>query len=220
MNKEYFIDTEKITITDKNYIPNEFPNTWFVQEPIDVEHKHWKLLAYLKRLDDNVKKGFLFQEYETLEKRFKDLESFISTCEIVNKDKESEKLFEYIYDLPSIPLDEIDVIAERSVKRLQKKYYELKNIITFFDGHINVIRKQIVDRRKNLQLYIELCNCGIIEHYTLSKSGVVDYLGSFYSPTPYVEDDSNNVIEVKSSIALNSKGVIIPYVVKFNLSKN
>lgn len=220
MNTEYFIETEKIVISDKNYVPNEFPNTWFVQEPIDVEHKHWKLLAYLKRVDENVNKGFLFQEFETLEKRFKDLESYISTCEIVNKDKESEELFEYIYEMPHIPLGEIETIAERSLARLKKKYMELKSVITFLKDHIAIIRRETRDRRKNLHLYIEMCNCGIIEHYTLSKSGKVEYLGAFHSDIPYVEDDENNLVEVKTDIALNAKGIIIPYLVKFHLSKS
>jgi len=199
MQVEYFIDTEKITITDNNYEPNVFPNTWFVQEPIDIEHKHWKLLAYLKRIDTNVKKGFLFQEYETLEKRYKDLESFISTYEIVNKDKESEKLFDYIYELHG------------------KTPLELKTAITFLKESIRIVRKEIRDKRKNLHIYIEMCNCSIIEHYVVTKKGKVQYNGSFHSELKYVDDDENNVVEIKTDMALNSKGMIIPYVLKVML---
>lgn len=219
MQVEYFIDTEKITITDNNYEPNVFPNTWFVQEPIDIEHKHWKLLAYLKRIDSNVKKGFLFQEYETLEKRYKDLESFISTYEIVNKDKESEKLFDYIYELhgKTPKLKELDTIVERSIKRLREKYLELKTAITFLKDSIRIVRKEIRDKRKNLHIYIEMCNCSIIEHYVVTKKGKVQYNGSFHSELKYVDDDENNVIEIKTDMALNSKGMIIPYVLKVML---
>tara|TARA_Y100000389_G_scaffold32999_1_gene28074 strand:- start:3180 stop:3842 length:663 start_codon:yes stop_codon:yes gene_type:complete len=219
MASEYFIDTEKITIKDKNYEPNIFPNTWFVQEPIDIEHKHWKLLAYLKRIDTNVKKGFLFQEYETLEKRYKDLESFISTYEIVNKDKESEKLFDYIYELHGtiLKLKDLDIIVERSAKRLREKYVELKTAITFLKDNIKIVRKEIRDKRKNLHIYIEMCNCSIIEHYVVSKKGKVHYEGSFHSELKYVDDEINNVIEVKTDMALNSKGITIPYVLKVML---
>jgi len=222
MNTEYFIDTEKVSFTDKNYIVNEFPNTWFVQKPIDIEHKHWKLLAYLQRVDDNIKKGYLFKEFETLEKRYKDLESFVSTYEIVNKDKESEELFNYIYELPSAELEfkEIDEIAKRSVKKLKQKFLELSLAITFLKNNISIVRKEIRDRRKNIHIYIEMCNCDIIEHYTVSKKGKIDFLGSFRSTTKFVEDEENNLLEVKTSIALNSKGVIIPYLLKINLSKN
>lgn len=219
MTSEYFIDTEKIAIKDNNYEPNVFPNTWFVQEPIDIEHKHWKLLAYLKRIDTNVKKGFLFQEYETLEKRYKDLESFISTYEIVNKDKESEKLFDYIYELHGTTpkLKELDTIVERSIKRLREKYLELKTAITFLKDSIRIVRKEIRDKRKNLHIYIEMCNCSIIEHYIVTKKGKVQYNGSFHSELKYVDDDENNVIEIKTDMALNSKGMIIPYVLKVML---
>ena len=65
-----------------------------------------------------------------------------------------------------------------------------------------------------------MCNCSIIEHYTISKKGFVEYKGSFHSDLGYVEDEFNNFIEVKTSIALSAKGVIIPYLVKFNLLKN
>lgn len=219
MASKYFIDTQKITINDKNYVPNVFPNTWFVQEPIDIEHKHWKLLAYLKRIDNNVNRGFLFQEYETLEKRYKDLESFISTYEIVNKDNQSEKLFDYIYELEGATpkLKELDVIVERSVEKLRTKYFELQVAITFLKDNIKIVRKDIKDRRKNLHMYIEMCNCSIIEHYIISKKGIVEYQGSFHSELKYVEDEINNVIEVKTDMALNSKGIIIPYVLKLML---
>lgn len=219
MTSEYFIDTKKITIKDNNYVPNVFPNTWFVQEPIDIEHKHWKLLAYLKRIDTNVKKGFLFQEYETLEKRYKDLESFISTYEIVNKDKESEKLFDYIYELrgTTLKLKDLDIIVERSVKKLRTKYFELQTAITFLKDSIKIVRKEIRDGRKNLHIYIEMCNCSIIEHYVVSKKGKVQYNGSFHSELKYVDDDINNVIEIKTDMALNSKGITIPYALKLML---
>lgn len=221
MSAEYFIDSQKITIDDVQYQENVFPNTWFVQEPIDVEHKHWKLLAYLQRVDINVNKGFLFQEYETLEKRYKDLESFVSTYEIVNKDKESEELFNYIYELPGTDyqLKEIDVIADRSIKRLKKKYLELTMAITFLKDNIHIVRKEIKDKRKNLHVYIEMCNCGVIEHYTVSKKGDIKYLGSFHHTETFVDDDINNVVEIKTTIALNSKGVTLPYLIKILLSK-
>jgi len=222
MNTEYFIGTDKIIIEDKNYVPNEFPNTWFVEEPIDVEHKHWKLMAYLQRVEQNIDKGFLFQEFETLEKRYRDLESFIASYEIINKDKKSEKLFNYIYELPgtSLELAEIDEIATRSVLQLKKKYLEIKSTITFLKNNISVVRKRILDKRKKLHVYIEMCNCSIIEHYTISKNGKVKYNGSFYSETPFVYDEENNVIEIKTSIALNPLGIILPYLIKFNLVKN
>ena len=222
MSTEYFIDSEKITFIDKNYNSNILENTWFVQKPIDDEHKHWKLLAYLQRADENIKNGFLFPEYLTIEKRYKDLESFISTFEIVNKDKESEKLFNYIYELPGTAkeLKEIDSIVNRSIKTLKRKYLELTATITFLGDHINIVRQDILDGRKNVHVYVEMCNCEIIEHYTISKKGIIDYKGSFHSDVEFVDDTENNVIEIKTDIALHSKGVILPYLIKINLSRS
>ncbi len=161
----------------------------------------------------------MFQEFETLEKRYKDLESFVATYEIVNKDKESEELFNYIYELPSssVELKELDAIAQRSVSTLKQKYTELKMAITFLKDNISIVRREIRDGRKSLHIYIEMCNCSIIEHYTVTKKGQVTYNGSFHSDVPYVDDEENNLIEVKTGVALNSKGVIIPYLLKFML---
>jgi len=222
MSTEYFIEYEKVTIEDKNYKPNDFPNSWFVQQPIDEEHKHWKLLAFLQRVDENVKNGYLFQEYDTVEKRYKDLESFVSTYEIVNKNKESEKLFNYIYELPSSAkeLKVVDMVVKNSLKQLKQKFMELALAITYLKDNILIVRKEIRDGRKNLHVYIEMCNCSIIEHYTISKKGNIDYLGSFPLKTPFVSDLENNFIEVKTNISLNSKGVILPYLIRFNLSKS
>lgn len=219
MTKEYFINTNKITFKDKKYIPNFLPNTWFVQEPIDLEHKHWKLLAYLKRLDENIKKGFLYPEYELLKKRYKDLESYLSTCEIVNKDKESEKLFSYIYDMKNVNIEEIEEIVENSLSALQVKYFQLKTVIKFLNQEIKITNKQLRDGRKKLNIYIEMCNCSIVEHYTISKSGHIDYIGSFH--IDFFEDNlQDNIIEVKTTTALNSKGIIIPHIIKTNLLMN
>lgn len=222
MATEYFIETENNNFKDKNYKPNIFPNTWFVQTPIDEEHKYWKLMAYLQRIDNNVNKGYLFQEYYTLEKRYKDLHSFIATYDIVHKDKDSEKLFNYIYDLPdsSLELNEIDKIVSRSINILKKKYLELTMAICFLKDDITIVRKDIRDNRKKINVYIEMCNCGIIEHYTLTKKGVVELVGSFESETKFIEDNINNIIEIKTNRAFNVYGIIIPYLMKFSLSKN
>jgi hypothetical protein len=221
METEYFIETKINKPVDDTYTPNEFPNTWFVENPIDEEHKYYKLMAFLQRIDNNVNNGFIFHEYETLEKRYKDLESFIDTSEIINKDKESEELFNYIYELPSssIELSIIDSIVTKSIDEMKKKYLELKLTIKYINDNISIVRKEIRDGRKNIHVYIEMCNCGIIEHYTISKKGKVDYLGSFHSTAPLVDDNENNLVEVKTGVSLNSIGIIIPYLKKFSLSR-
>ncbi len=222
MNQEYFIETEKLLFNDKNYTPNELSNTWFVQDHIDEEYQFYKLMAYLQRVDNNVDAGFLFQEYKTLKKRYQDLESFQKTYDIVNKDEESKKMVEYIYELPSKSQEncQLDLVVNRSIKLLRNKMWELKTAIVYLKEHIEVINYQIRDRRKKLHIYIEMCNCNMFEHYTLSKNGVLDYIGSFRNEKVFVDDKENNIIEVKTNVALNSKGVIIPYIIETTLSRN
>tara|TARA_R110000772_G_scaffold40358_10_gene94522 strand:- start:1842 stop:2513 length:672 start_codon:yes stop_codon:yes gene_type:complete len=222
MTTEYFIDAEKISFKSEKYIPNVFPNTWFINPPIDAEHKHWKLLAYLQRIDENISKGYLFQEFYTLNMRYKDLDSFITTFEIVNKDTASEKLFNYIYELPDagIEMKEVNTIVGNSIKLLKKKYLELTMAISFLKDHIVIENKQIVDGRKNLNIYIEMCSCNIIEHYTMSKKGIVDYKGAFNLDTPLVDIClDENFIDVKTDVALSANGVILPHLLKFSLSR-
>lgn len=218
----YFIDYKKLSIIDEKYNSNVLDNTWFVQNPIDLEHKYYTLMAYLQKVDKNVSNGFLFKEFDTLEKRYKDLESFINTYEIVNKDSESEDLFNYVYGLSSTPdeLNEVDEIALNSIDILKEKYTELLLAITFLKDNISITYSEITDRRKPLHLYIEMCNCSILEHYTISKSGKVDYKGSFYSETGLIPESNDNVLEIKTRVSLHSKGTIIPYIVKTILSKN
>ena len=222
MSTEYFIETKKITFKDKNYKENNLSNVWFAEKRIDEEYQYYKLLAYLQRIDENINNGFLFQEFFTLEKRYKDLESFVINHDIIHKDKESEHLFNFIYELPDYEwkLKEIDAIVDNSYSLLKTKYIELKLAITYLKDYIKVSDKKIIDKRKNLHVYIEMCNCNIIEHYTVSKKGNIVYNGSFYLDTPTVEDNENNYYFIKTDIAMNNKGITIPYLLKIILSKN
>ena len=217
MNK-YFKSNEK-----NNFIPNELSNTWFLQDPIDEEHKYYILMNYLQKLDINVKNGHIFKEYIQLEQRYEDLVEYVINFNILNRSVESDGLFKNIYTSKNKIdyLRELDNIVLDSIIHIEEKYNELKSVLSYLKDNIIIDRKQIKDKRKKLNLYIEKCNSNILEHYEISKNGCSLYKGSI-SNTKSVsnEIELSNYIKVNSKIALDSDKLIVPFITNFTLSMN
>ena len=70
-------------IIEVEYNENYLPATWFVEGPIDFEHKVYVLMHFLKKCEENINNGFWFPDFELLAERFRDVESFIESSEIV-----------------------------------------------------------------------------------------------------------------------------------------
>lgn len=205
----------KFISTDANYIPNELSNTWFIESPIDYEYKYYKLMAYLQRLETNIENGYLFEEFTQLEKRYKDLESFNNSFEIVDKSKNSEKLFNYIYNLPpdSKYVNEVKSIVKMALEKIIIVYVDVVNKITNLYNKTKIIRSSIVDKRKKINVYVEKCNCGIFEMFELSKSGKIEHKGHIENDPTF--NSNENIIVIKSeNAAFNCIGEIIPFQLK------
>lgn len=217
--KKYFIPEKlvkgKLVSTDENYIPNELSNTWFLESPIDYEYKYYKFMAYLQRLEQNIKNGYMFEEFVQLEKRYKDLESFHSSFQIVDKSKNSEKLLNYIYNLPddSLFVEDIKKITKMALDKMLLVYIDILDKITNIYKNTKIIRNSIIDRRKNINIYIEKCNCGIFEIFQLSKSGKIKYIGHTEN-NPNNNSNENLIIIESENAALNCIGEIIPFQLK------
>ena len=69
-------------IVEIGYIKNELSPSWFIEKPIDFEYKVYQLMAFLKNCGDNVHNGYWFPDFEIIEKRYKDIESFKESSEI------------------------------------------------------------------------------------------------------------------------------------------
>lgn len=209
----YFTYKKNKSYTDEKYVENELPNTWFIETPIDLEYRYYKLKAYIQRLKKNCSDGYIFNEFITLEARYKDLESFLNTSEIVHEDKESKKLFKYIYNLPetSTHFQEIINISKMGMKELKDVYLDVISEITNVYNHTKILRVDISDKRKNINVYVEKCNCGIWEHYIITKSGTVKEC-EITEKDPLFNKE--NIIVIKTSKAMNTIGSIIPFTLK------
>ena len=88
------------TTKELGYIENGLSSSWFVENPIDFEHKLYVLMSFIKNAETNINNGYWFPEFTIIEERYKDLCSFIENSKI-SMNKSNKPLFDYIYDLPN-----------------------------------------------------------------------------------------------------------------------
>lgn len=99
--------------------------TWFVQTPLDFEHKKWILLAYLqdiqKKFESQIISPYLMDLYSHLSnlEKWKSVRELILKKEVKGLDWERLTL---IYDLPecSPEMEELDRIVDWAYPRLQQ----------------------------------------------------------------------------------------------------
>lgn len=197
-------------IIEMDYVKNDLESSWFIQKPIDFEHKVYHLMAFLKKAEENIYNGYWFPEYEIIEKRYKDIESFIESSQIVYVNKADREIFEYIYDLPkgSGELTEIQKIAEFGYKVLGNIYYELKAHMEYIIANLKVFNK-ITDRRKSPTYFIECCESGIIEKYRVGRTSI-EHLGTFHCNNLGWLNDESNYVQVISNICIDTERCLIP----------
>lgn len=214
-NKEYkIVDFNNLGIDDK-YINKILNPVWFLQNPIDAEHKYYILLDYIQNLETNIEKGYLYKEYTKLTDLYKDLQCFKTSFDIINKNKESEQLINYIYNLPpsSKELKEIVKIVDNSIEIIADVYKSiLERITQFYDTSV-VTDTLVKDARKPIFLYIQKCKSGFYEIYELKKSGKV--IEHEYIKVTDLENSiiGRNYITINTENAYNSLGTIVPFAI-------
>ena len=196
-------------IIEVDYIKNDLSPSWFIQGSIDFESKVYTLMAFLKKAENNVFYGHWFPDFETIENRYKDLESFIESSEIVYSRKSDKKLFEYIYDLPqdSAKIAEINRIALFAHKVLGDIYHELKAHLEYVIANIKVFNK-VKDRRIKPTYFIEQCDSHVIESYTVGKKVVNN--GAVYADNYNFLHNETNYVQIISDISISSERCLIP----------
>ena len=200
---KYFTE-EKIKWVDEKYKGNSLENTWFFETPIDFEHKRYKLLAYLNRMEQNIKDGYLIEEFLLFQKRYKDIECFMTTMTIVNSDERSKEMISYIYKVDDF--NELDNILVFSYDIMKKTYLKLLMEMKFIKDCCQIIETNIVDKRKKINIYIEKNNCSYYEHYIMGKSSIDREI----TKSSFKLDSKENFIFIKSTMAGNTIGSIIP----------
>ena len=146
---------------------------WFLEDPLDQEHKYYILMAFLKKVEDSTKKrGFekLFKEGLTI---MKDLDYFVAHTEFtqrtMGKMTNSEK--DTMYNLLDKNLDEMDEIfniIESSIKTINKfldknadfhqRYNSLVEVEQYCPNKYNVWNSGFIVIRKKEEPLLRIYN--------------------------------------------------------------
>jgi hypothetical protein len=100
-------------------------STWFVDSPLDFEHKKWTLLAYIQNIHKNFGEKIIFPYLDDVRFHLSNLEKWQATRELIIK-KELKGIdwenLTLIYDIPecSPEMNELQKIIDWSYPRLQK----------------------------------------------------------------------------------------------------
>jgi hypothetical protein len=119
---------------------------WFLEDPIDLEHKYYVLMAYLMKIKENFNKPGFERYFKNLLSIKKDLESFIKNTEFSQKTlaKMTDEDKDHFYNMLDKNLDsigEIEDIAKNSVITIEdfleknKEFYEKYNSLVEVESY-------------------------------------------------------------------------------------
>ena len=193
-----------------NIIKTNLSSTWFARGVIDFERKIYELLSYLRDVKQNIDNGFYFPDYYDLEKRYKDLESYMESSEIVYANKEDEELLKYIYDLPenSDEINEINQIVYIAHTLIGNLYYEVRNRIQFIVANMQVFNK-ISNRRYTPTYFVEKNDSYVVEKYKVGRKKT-EPLGSIHIDSYNFLHDEVNYVHVLSDLVVDTESTLIP----------
>lgn len=119
---------------------------WFLEDPIDLEHKYYMLMAYLVKTKDNFNKPGFERYFRNILSVRRDLESFVKKTGFSQKTlaKMTEDERDNFYNLLDKNLDligEIEEIAKNSLSTIDKfleentEFYEKYNSLVSIESH-------------------------------------------------------------------------------------
>ncbi len=125
---------------------------WFLESPVDTEHKFYVLMGFLSKIKKNFDKPGFEKEFKELLLLKKDLENFDVNTEFSQKtmakmpDKERD-LFYTILDNNLDKIEEIDSIVKNSIKTIETFLEENQSI---YDKYNSLVQIQTHCTRYNL----------------------------------------------------------------------
>jgi hypothetical protein len=168
---------------------------WFLESPIDTEHKYYVLMAYLMKVKENFNNVDFVKYFKNLIVIKKDLESFDKNTELSQKtlskmtDSERslmytllEKNIDSIGEIENIVRNSIDVIQEflDSNKILYEKYNSLAKIESYcskynlWDQGFLVVRKKNEEFMRIFSWFFSIVNVGGKENVALLMTELLD----------------------------------------------
>jgi hypothetical protein len=137
---------------------------WFIKPPLDIEHKEYVLLDYLKSLGDSIRPENCYSTLKTLSKIVKDLNHFKLRNEIPkdrceNLSKEETKIlnkFNYL-EISDDERNNLDIIIENSLETLYQYSNLCLEVLKMEENKIKIFK---IEPKKNLGT--ERTNSGIL----------------------------------------------------------
>jgi hypothetical protein len=170
---------------------------WFLESPIDTEHKYYMLMAFLVNLKKSFKNKQFVKKFKELLTIKRDLESFNKNTEFTSKtlSKMTEDERDLVYTILDKNLDnleEIESIVKNSIKTIEdfleensffyEKYNSLVNVESYcakynlWDQGFLVIRKNNEEFMKVFTWFFSIVKVGTKENVALLMTELLDPL--------------------------------------------
>lgn len=116
---------------------------WFVEDPIDLEHKYYVLMAKLVKIKKSFKKKGFEKNFRELLTIYRDLKSFeerteLSQRSMLNMTDSEKDNFYNILDKNLEKIGEIEQIVIDSIKHIENFIEENKELDTEYNSRVNV----------------------------------------------------------------------------------
>ena len=161
--------------------------TWFMSNPVDLEHKQYILMDYLQSVQNNFNKTKLFPYIMDLKYHYTSLESFLTKREIIVnrlskiKGIDLERM-ELVYEYPedNENLQEIVDIATWSMPIIEKTFKEGRFLYMYVEECINLSYIGIIpdNYHKEGFLFIRQTNEIIVDVYEYKVKAIMDANGN------------------------------------------
>lgn len=170
---------------------------WFLESPVDTEHKYYMLMAFLVNLKKSFKNKQFVKKFKELLTIKRDLESFDRNTEFTSKtqSKMTEEERDMVYTILDKNLDnisEIESIVKNSIKTIEEfleensffyeKYNSLVNVESYcakynlWDQGFLVIRKNNEEFMKVFTWFFSIVKVGNKENVALLMTELLDPL--------------------------------------------
>lgn len=168
---------------------------WFMEDPIDLEHKYYILMSHLSKLEKNFETSEFPERFKNIIILKKDLESFIKSKELTQRTQSRMTMTEkdYYYDLLEknvSKINEIEEIVNNSISVIDKfiennkehyeKYSNLVNVnivcskYNLWDQGFLIIRKKRLKNLKVFSWFFSIVKIGDQESLALLMSEIID----------------------------------------------
>jgi hypothetical protein len=168
---------------------------WFLEEPLDAEHKYYKLMSFLTDIKKSFNKSGYYKKIKSVLNLKTDLISFVKDMEFSQKTNagmtESERdIFYKLLEKNVNNEEEIKKIVDLSIKTLEdfidenvehfEKYKSLVSIETYckkynlWDQGVLVVRKKSEENLKVFTWFFSMVKIGDKDNVALLMSEIID----------------------------------------------